>query len=131
MGAPRWPPYPPMLGASRGTRDAPRPHALAERGLGGGLAGTHTVGDADTAIGGAREVQTRQRSGAALDRLDAGKMAHAVLRHRRRPARRAHQDGLGGDAPRGPELAPRAGDEIFVVPPQGLPAHRAPPATAA
>src|SRR5882724_6422772 len=115
MGAPTWPPYPPTLGASRGTRDAPRPYALAERGFGGGLAGAYAVGDADATIGGAGEVQPWQRGGAALDRLDARQMTYAVLWHRRRPARRAHQHRLGADAERLPQLAAGARDEARVV----------------
>src|SRR5438132_1243215 len=115
MGAPTWPPYPPTLGASRGTRDAPRPYALAERGFGGGLAGAYAVGDADATIGGAGEVQPRQRGGAALERLDARQMTDAVLWHRRRPARRAHQHRLGADAERLPQLAAGVRDEARVV----------------
>src|SRR3989441_3548330 len=99
LGLPR-----PTLGASRGTRDAPRSRALAERGLGGGLARAHAVGDADTAVGRAGEMEPGEHGGGALDRLDAYQVADPVLRHRRRPARRAPDHRPGG--PR-EDLSPR------------------------
>src|SRR2546428_8071845 len=108
---------PPTLGASRGTRDAPRSRALAERGLGGGLARAHAVGDADAAVGRAGEMEPGEHGGGALDRLDVYQVADPVLRHRRRPARRAHEHRLGGPPPRPPPPPPPPPPEGRVRPP--------------
>ena len=69
-------------------------------GLGGGFARADAVRDSHAAVCAAGDEEAGERGQPALDRVDARKVADAVLRHRGRMARQPRQDGRRGDAER-------------------------------
>src|SRR5437660_2636510 len=83
--------------------------------LGGLLARPDAVGDADTAVGAARERQPRVGGEQPIDRLDAAQMSDEVLGHRGRMSADAGQDGRRGDPERVLELGTRERGERRVV----------------
>src|SRR5438309_6742501 len=94
----------------------PRLRARVEQhALGGLLARPDAVGDADTAVGAARERQPRVAGEHPIDRLDAVQMSDEVLGRRGRMAADAGQDGRRGDPERVLELGTRERGERLVV----------------